>query len=167
MSLVLSSAICRAETRTITHNFQSMYDSGTLTVNTPTNTIGTTAETTYTCSGGAEFWKTDASGNELAIFLNASGRQVVTTAIQNLDSLRIYYAPISKQNITVSIREEGGVWTDVTVVKKENGMSTVKMPSVGNYQIRIQRSDNVYIKEIRYILYFDLSGCPNCFIYTP
>ena len=164
MSLVLSSAICRAETRSFTHNFNTMAGNGGIAFNTPTNTIGKTDEVTYTCGNGALFsYDVTQTNNQIAIFLDAAGEEVVTSSIQNLDSVRIYFAPDTKKNITVSIKEGDGEWMSVTI-QKGNGVNAVKMPRVGDYQIRIQQSDNVYIKEIQYY-YIDLSDCPNCFIY--
>ncbi|MBQ4394135.1 MAG: hypothetical protein II825_02385 [Paludibacteraceae bacterium] len=165
----LSSALCGAESRTVSQNFNDMYGASpkTLTV-TNTNHTGTTDFVTYTCSGGAEFFNNANSGNKLAIFLDASGEQVQTTQVTNLDSLRIFYAANAYKDMTVSIKEGEGAWTEVPVVQKQKGLSTVKMPRVGDYYVRIARkgSDNVYITEIGYI-YIDLSGCPNCFIYKP
>lgn len=166
----LSSALCGAESRTVSQNFDDMFKASpkTLTVTDSYHT-GTTDFVTYTCTGGAEFFNNTNSGNKLAIFLDASGEQVQTTQVTNLDSLRIRYAPaVISQEMTVSISTDGSAWQEVAIQHKASGLKTVKMPRVGDYYVRIARkgSYNVYITEIGYI-YIDLSGCPNCFIYKP
>ena len=146
-----------------------MYDAGTLSVNTPTNTIGTIGDFEYTCGGGAEFWKTGDSGNQLAIFLNGTGKQVETTAIQNLDSICIHYYPDAAKDMSVAISSDNGSsYSDVTVKIERKGVNTVKLPTVGDYCVRIKykSSNSVYIWKIEYF-YIDLSDCPNCFIYKP
>lgn len=165
----LSSALCGAESRTVPgQDFAALVLSGSMTLNKPANTVGKTDFVTYTCSGGAEFTADKNTSYKTAILLDASGEQVETTRVTNLDSLRIFYAADAFKNMTVSIKEGEGTWIEVPVVQKQKGLSTVKMPRVGDYYVRIARkgTDNVYITEISYI-YIDLSGCPNCFIYKP
>lgn len=166
----LSSALCGAESRTVPgQDFAALVKEKQMTLNPPANTIGVTDFVTYTCSGGAEFTADENTSYKIAILLNASGEQVQTTQITNLDSLRISYAPaVSNKDMTVSISTDGSVWQEVAIQHKASGLKTVKMPRVGDYYVRIARkgSDNVYIIQIDYI-YIDLSGCPNCFIYKP
>ena len=127
---------------------------------------------TYTCKDGAKFKAEEVSDYKIAVFLDGAGYNVETTTIQNLDSLEIYYVPAkypkTTVDMTISIKQGEGEWREVETVHKNNGMRTVKMPRVGDYQVRIERkgSDNAYIKEIHFI-YIDLSGCPGCFIYKP
>lgn len=163
----LSPAICRAESRKVEQDLDYMYRTAkTLTV-TNSNHTGTTDFVTYTCSSGAEFMIDGAkSGGKLAIFLEASGEKVETTTIQNLDSLRIYYMPNAKVDMTVSVKKGAGDWVPMPVVKKQKGLNTVKMPHADDYQVQIQWVENVYITQIDYI-YVDLSDCPNCFLYKP
>ena len=172
MSLVLSSAICRAETKSFTHYFHDMASHSGISFN-PTNTVGSADEVTYTCSGGAKFWyDSKLTGGEVAIFLDASGEQVTTTKIQNLDSMRIEYTPSDKYStMIVSISKDSSVWNDVTLRDVINGVKEIKMPAVDDYYVRFTRqsigtSYNIYILTIKY-LYIDLSDCPNCFIYKP
>ena len=152
---------------TVEQNFDDMYRIYKTLVTTNSDKIGTTDFVTYTCSGDAKFsmdgTKTDWN---VAIFLDKSGAQVTTTQIQNLDSLWICYAPVANKAITVKISTDSVSWEEVEAVHKINGAKHVKMPRVGDYYVRIIRSDDVYIKQIDYIC-IDLSGCPNCFLYKP
>ena len=162
----LSPVFCRAESVSITHDFQTLAGQSKITINSPTNTIATTAEVTYTCSGGANFYSDANSFNKIAVFLDASGEQVTTTQIANLDSMLIYYYPTAEKGINVSYSTDSISWKAATVVRYANGVKTIKFPAVNDYYVRISRksSDNVYVWQIKYY-YIDLSDCPNCFIY--
>ena len=164
----LSSAFCGAESRKVVQNFHDMFYGNPQTLKvSDSNRTGETDFVTYTCSGGADFYADSNSGNKLAIFLNAYGEKVETTQIENLDSLRIYYAPTSKIEMTISISRDGSAWTEVPAKQVLAGITSVKMPRAGDYYVRIARkSAHIYIKEIEYIC-IDLSGCPNCFLYKP
>lgn len=167
----LSPAPCRAESP-VTHNFHTLATTSGMTLNPPSNTIGVTDFVTYTCSSGAKFWndkvKTDY---KIAIFLEESESQVVTTLIQNLDSMVIYYSSSSTQKrLSVAISPNGlDSWVDLEVNQiKGSEAKSVKLPSAGDYCVCIKRnSDNMYIKQIDYYCVDPLSGCPNCFIYRP
>lgn len=172
--LTLSPAPCRAVSPTFVHNFHEMFyedKPATLTV-TNSNQTGTVTrdKITYTCSGGALFsadYKKTSS--KLTIYLETSSAHFVTTTqIQNLDSLWIDYAPYDLLDITVKISTDSSSWSDVSAISKiPKGPKHVKMPSVGDYYVRIMYSDkNVYIRQINYTC-LDLSACPNCFIYRP
>ena len=163
----LSSALCGAKVTCVPQNFQSLSTSKKIKFNSPTNTIGTTDFVTYTCSGDARFSADETKTDwKVAIFLEQSGAQVTTTQIQNLDSLWISYVPNANKAITVKISTDSVSWEDVEAVHKINGAKHVKMPRVGDYYVRIIRSDNVYITQIDFTC-LDLSGCPNCFLYKP
>ena len=164
--LVISSAFCWAETRSFTHYFNELYPAALSVTNS--NHTGTIGDFVYTCGGGAEFWKTSDSGNQLAIFLNGTGKQVETTAIQNLDSICIHYYPDAAKDMKVAISSDGGSSYSDVPVENARGVTKVKLPTVGDYCVRMKykSSYNVYIWKIEYF-YIDLSGCPNCFIYTP
>lgn len=162
----LSSALCGAESRKVVQNFQTLTTGGGISYS-PSNTVGTTDFVTYTCSGGAKFNSDSPSAYQIAIFLDASGRKVETSRIENLDSLRIVYAPEATRDMTISISQDGSAWTEVPTRKWASGLTTAKMPRAGDYYVRIARkSAHIYIKEIEYIC-IDLSGCPNCFLYKP
>lgn len=136
-------------------------------------TIGTTDFVTYTCSGGAKFFldktKTD---NDIAIFFETSNdQQVVTSQIQNLDSIVVRYVSKStEKRISVAYSTNGvDGWVELTTQQIDGVIAKgVKMPQVGDYYLRFMRfRDDVYIKQIDYFCLDPLSGCPNCFIYKP
>lgn len=124
----------------------------------------------YTCSGGAslyiDYYKT---GSQYAIFLENSSAQFVTTSqIQNLDSIWIDFVPDPSLELTVKISTDSITWTDVpTTTIIANGPKHAKLPSVGNYYVRIIRNNkNAYIRQIDYTI-IPPPDCPNCFIYKP
>ena len=164
----LSPIISGAETRTIPHDFDAMFNASPKKLKVEnTNQTGITDLVTYTCSGGAEFSASETTEYKTAIFLENSGEKVETSKIQNLDSLRIVYSPYAKRAMTVSISTDGSEWHDIATRQVSSSLTTVKMPRAGDYYVRIAySSDKVYIKQIDYI-YVDLSGCPGCFIYKP
>lgn len=166
--LTLSPAPCRAVSP-VEHNFHEMYNtSKTLKLN-GTYTIGTVEDDiTYTCSSGAMFSLSDKTASELAIFLVASGAQVVVSQIQNLDSICITFTPTWRDEADVfdlEILEEGAnEWKKISTNYQTSTLRTLKLPKVSNYDLRItKKSTNVYIKEIDYYCLDPLSACPNCF----
>ena len=169
----LSPIISGAETRTITHDFGSMFKKSPQTIEvTNTNQTGTSTEDgiVYTCSNGAEFML-GTKTSELAIYLESTDAQVVTSQIQNLDSIRITFTPAwaeAKEMYYVSISENGvSGWIDLPTKYVNKTTRYAKLPSAGDYHVRIKKkSTNVYILKIEYF-YIDLSGCPGCFIYKP
>ena len=166
----LSPIISGAETRTIRHDFDAMFNASPKKLEIESLfQIGTSTQDgiVYTCSGGAEFSANATTEYKTAIFLENSGEKVETSKIQNLDSLRIVYSPSAKRAMTVSISTDGSEWHNIATRQVSSSLTTVKMPRAGDYYVRIAySSDKVYIKQIDYI-YVDLSGCPNCFLYKP
>ena len=166
--IALSTAIGRAES--VLQNIHSMFTAvPKQLVITNDNHTGTTDFVTYTCNSGADFFYDGSkSGGKYAIFLEASGEQVVTSQINNLDSLRISHCPTgSHAEFKIEISKDSISWTEVSPSRAINGHKEVKMPYPDNYYVRLTRkgSYNVYITEIAYT-YIDLSGC-NCFLYRP
>ena len=138
---------------------------------TNSNYTGTTDFCTYTCSGGAEFFLDDKkTGGLMAVFLeNNASHFVTTTQIHNLDSLVVQFRPAlsAATTLSVSISEDSVTWTPVTAVYHVPGARKVKIPAAGDYYVRFAWGGyNVYITYIEYY-YFNLSGCPNCFLYRP
>lgn len=124
---------------------------------------------TYTCSSGGEFLSDiSKTASNLSIFLEKSNAQVVTSPILNLDSIRIHYYPSANKDMYVAISSDSLSWSNVSVSHESNGIKTVKLPTKGDYYVRIKRksSDNVYVWKIEYF-YIDSSGCPNCRVYVP
>lgn len=160
--LTLSAARLSAES--VAHNFHSMFSAvpPTLTV-TNSNKTGTTDEVVYTCSGSTYSYF-DYFSYVLCIWQKGYGAQVTTSTIDNLDSIAILYAPASIIAFDAQISaDEGANWTNVTVEQKTTGVSCIKLPAHGSYQLRIKRkSTDFYIQEMRYYLKY----C-NCFRYVP
>lgn len=150
--ILLSPALSRAEE--YVHNFQSLTTTSEIAYSN-SNKTGTTYLVTYTCSGGTAQFSVDKSksGNNIAIFMEGSGAQVVTSpAIDELDSIRISYLPASNLTVQVAISMDGSSWTDVDVLSPIGGVKNVKLPAKGSYKVRIKHFDtNFYITEIKYI----------------
>lgn len=166
----LSSAFGRAES--VGHEFDAMWRKNPQElVISNSNHTGTTDFCTYTCGNDALFSaQYELTASNLAVFLEETNAQVETTVISGLDSLVIHYYPTNAaKEMYVYIKEEGGEWQSATVEGKSKGVSTVKLPNAGDYQVRIRRknaSNKVYVWKLEYF-YVDLSGCPNCFLYRP
>ncbi|MBQ3717687.1 MAG: hypothetical protein II901_04805 [Paludibacteraceae bacterium] len=155
-TIALSVGIAYAEGVVTSQNFHEMYNNGSLVV-TNSNKTGTTDFVTYTCSGGTAKFYSDLSLTlgEICIFMTGSGAKVTTTTINDLDSICIQYQPNAEYvDIKVSTSDdEGSTWVVRTVVQKDAGISTVKMPSVGNYMIKIEKPSSTpyYIQQINYV----------------
>ncbi len=158
-TIALSVGIAYAGGVVVRHNFDDMYNAGTLAV-TNSNKTGTIVGTTmtYTCaasgSSTARFFSdlTETLGKK-CIQLSGSGAKVTTTTIEALDSLVVHYCHNNvKKEMRVYISSDNGSnWSQKTVVQEMNGISTVKMPSVGDYMVRIQQlNDDIWIDQIDY-----------------
>ena len=140
---------------------------------TDDNHVGTSVEDSmvYTCSGGAKFFYYGGiPGGELAIYLDATSAQVITTPIQNLSQIVVTYLPANDlyPPIVEVLSATGEEWNVLSPVKISTTSKAYNVPFVGDYYVRIKRngSNNAYIKIVEYCR-IDLSGCPNCFIYKP
>lgn len=153
-TLTLSVGIAYAGGVVTSQNFQTMVGAGTLTFSN-SNKTGTTDFVTYTCSGGKAKFAicTDVSPNVLGIYMQNSGAIVTTTTIENLDSLSISYLPSEEKKMKVYTSvDDGSSWTEQTVVDVTNGMKYVKLPSPGNYMLKITRENSdYYIDQINYV----------------
>lgn len=157
-TIALSIGIAYAEGVVTSQNFHEMYNGGTMTVNTSTKTA-VTDFVTYTYSGGiySRFnYDGTLTGGKICLQLYGNGAKVITTSIQNLDSLAIhYYYPgdDDHQRLRVYTSDDGGgTWTAQTVVQKLNGsVKAVKMPAKGNYMLKIERWDDIWIEQIDYV----------------
>ena len=169
----LSSALCGAESRTVSQNFDDMYNASprTLTV-TNTNTTGTTDFVSYTCNGTkAEIFLdlfNPEGSKKIAINLKESGNFVTTTVVSSLESVVISCgSQKEKSYIKVYISTDGISWREPDNINYSSYITATF--AAGDYYVKILNnasSNNVSIFEISYT-YVDLSGCPNCFIYKP
>lgn len=152
LAVILSTNLSHAES--IIQNFNTLYDSGNgpLTLSADSKT-GTTPEVTYTCSGGAaKFWAdgTKTSGR-VCIFMENSGAQVVTTAVNDLDSLVISYYPSSVVDFYIYTSPDGNEPWTLQTQSRISGSSSVKMAVPGSYYIKVARqSTNFYIWKMEY-----------------
>ena len=155
---VLGAETSRAEK--ISHNFHEMNSAvpATITFSNGNKTATTTEKVTYTCSGGgsgsnqAKFNYSADTGNEVCAFMvGATSATLETSEIANLDSINIYYYPDAYKEMFVSAQEDGGEWTAQALTLIQNGQRGIKLPHVGNYKIKIQRSgENFYIFQMDY-----------------
>lgn len=153
----LSVGIAYAGGNTIHQNFNAMYNNGKMTVDASAK-VATTDSVTYTYSGGtySRFYTDALTSGKICLQLYGSGAQVVTTAIEALDSLTIfYYYPGDDDHQRMKVYtsdNEGSTWTIRTAVQESNGVKTFKLPSAGNYMLKIERQDNIWLEEIDYTL---------------
>lgn len=165
LTMLLSSAICRAEKPSVTHNFHSDSAYPTKLRFSNSNLTGITPLLTYTCTGGAIFGM-DAVGksNTICMNLGASGSTVTTTAADSLAVIDIVHFPASEcKNIKIQLSRDSVHWTNYMDADYRNGQIWLRTIP-GKYHIRITNttSTKVSIREIRYL--FD--GC-DCFLYIP
>ena len=154
-TLTLSVGIAYAGGVVTSQNFHEMYNGGTMTVNTSTKTA-VTDFVTYTYSGGTSRFYADASetGGKICLQVYGNGAKVITTSIQNIDSLAIhYYYPGDNdhQRLRVYTSEDGSSWTEQATVLKINGLRTVKLPTAGDYMLKIERWDDIWLEQIDYV----------------
>lgn len=135
----LSSAICRAESVAITHEFDAMIKGTTLTWGTPSNyTIGYTDLVTYTGSGGGTFGLHGGS-----IFcINLPGKNStmqIAPAVEDLTRLYVVHMYGSAPTfLKFYVSTDNETWTDVSSTATYRvGNIDVPMPEKGNYYIKI------------------------------
>ena len=155
-TIALSVGIAYAEGVVVRHNFHEMYNNGSMTVNTSTK-IAAIGSFTYTYSGGtySRFnYDSSLTGGKICLQLYGNGAKVITTSIQNIDSLAIhYYYPgdDDHQRLRVYTSEDGSSWTEQATVLKINGLRTVKLPAAGDYMLKIERWDDIWLEQIDYV----------------
>lgn len=152
-TITLSVGIAYAEGVVERHNFHEMYNNGSMTVNTSTK-IAAIGSFTYTYSGStARFYNAGSdTNNRICLQLGSSDAKVITSSIKALDSIAIYYCYVDTRlrvRVYTSV-DNGSNWTQQTVVQEGNGFSTVKLPAVGDYMLKIERWDNIYLEGIDY-----------------
>lgn len=156
-TIALSVGIAYAGGVVVRQNFHRMYNSDSLTVNTSTKTA-VSEFVTYTYSGGSNCrfnYDSSLTGGKICLQFYGSGAQVITTKIDALDSLsiRYYYKDKTKQDLLVYVSEDGGSsWASQTVVQEINGLKSIKLPSKGDYMLKIERtgSSDLWLEQIDY-----------------
>lgn len=171
----LSPIISGAETGTIPHDFDAMFNASPKKLEvTNSNKTGTSTEDgiVYTCTGSkAEIFLdlfNPEGSKKMAINLKESGNFVTTTVVSSLQSVVISCgSQKEKSYIKVYISTDGINWREPDNISYSTYITATF--AAGDYYVKILNSassNNVSIFEIRYT-YIDLSGCPNCFIYKP
>ena len=165
----LSSAFCRAESASITHNFNTMISDGTLTLATPgVYTVGNTDFVTYTGTNGGMF---ASDGGVIAFSLPMrTSTLVISPAVQGLSDIYITQSAGKKTTwIKVYVSEDGSSWTDMSDVATYSATTIdLILPTAGNYYVKLVNDGTsspaqpVYLRSIRYV--YDTTPC-NCFPY--
>ena len=162
----LSSALCRAESASITHSFQTMASAGTLTWPTPgVYTVGNTDFVTYTGTNGGTF---ASDGGVIAFSLPSNTSTLtITPAVAGLTRIYIThsYSKEAPTWIKVYVSYNGSDWTDLSAstIYSTSGIDA-PTPGAANYYIKIvnEGSKAVFLRSIRYV--YDPTPC-NCFPY--
>lgn len=165
LTMLLSSAICRAEKQPVTHNFQSDSADPTKLKFSNSNHTGTTPLLTYTCTGGAVFGP-DLSGNKkVAINLASSGNTVTTTAVDSLTVIDIYHYPSSSkcENIKVQLSRDSVHWTGPMEADYYKGRIWLRFIP-GKYFVRFTNTSSTKVSI--YQIEYSFDGC-DCFLYIP
>lgn len=136
----LSSALCRAESAAIPHNFQTLYSLGNLTFpGAPSDfSYATTDLVTYTGSASGGFDK--YGGTTWCVSLPVRNSVMQTSpAVENLTRLTLTHTYGSSPNwIQVWISTDNSSWTNISA-SVTYGSSTIDapMPTKGNYYIKL------------------------------
>lgn len=161
----LSSALCRAESVSLTHNFNTMISGGTLTWPTPgVYTVGSTDFVTYTGTNGGTF-----SYDGVYVFsLPSNGSTLaITPAVPGLTRILITHNKGTAPDwIKVYISSNGSDWTDLSgSTSYYTAGIDVPTPAAGEYYIKIVNtgtSKPVNFLSVQYT--YDPTPC-NCFPY--
>ena len=166
MVCTLSSALCRAESVSLLHDFNTMVGAGTLTFpGAPGSyTVGTTDLVTYTGSNSGTF---DYSGGYVFSLPSNGSTLVISPAVLGLTRVYITHTKGSSPTwIKVYISEDGTSWTDVSAsTTYDSSTIDAVMPEAGDYYIKIVNngtSKPVFLRSVRYT--YDPTPC-NCFRY--
>lgn len=153
--IALSVGLAYAGGNTIHQNFHTMYNNGKMTVDASAK-VATTDSVTYTYSGGtySRFYNDSKITNgRIGLQLKGSGAKVVTTVINDLESVTVLYFATAKKTMKVSVSADaGGPWTELTKTDDVIGSSTYNMPSKGSYVLKIEQTEEIWLEEIDYTL---------------
>ena len=167
---ILPFSVMRGEN--ITHNFQEMISSSTISFNLGYTAASATTDDvtyTYTCGEDAKF---DVVSTVVGIKMYENGDYVIVTpAIAGLNSLQIGYiivpTTVKTQDIEVYISSDGVDWGSPLTegVTYGSGMVDATIPQ-GDYQVMIRNkgSNDIFVTSMKY--YYEVEEC-NCFRYVP
>lgn len=166
----LSAVLCRAESVSLTHNFNDMKNAGTLTwTGTPTDyTVGYTDLVTYTGGSGGTF-SMDAS--RICISLPSKNSTFITSpAVPSLSAVRfIHTKGASPTWIKIYVSFDGSEWTDVSsYASYSSSQIDLVLPEAGDYYIKIlNNGTSSPAQPVNFLSYrytYDPTPC-NCFRY--
>lgn len=170
MVCALGSALCRAESVSLLHTFNTMKDAGTLTFPDAPGSyaVGVTDFVTYTGSNGGQF---GMDGSLIAFSLpTRTSTLVISPAVQGLSDIYITQSAGKKTTwIKVYISEDGSSWTDMSDVATYSATTIdLILPTAGNYYVKLVNDGTsspaqpVFLRSVRYT--YDPTPC-NCFPY--
>lgn len=156
----LSSALCRAESVAITHDFNDMVSKSELTFpNRPSSyAVGETALVTYTGSDGGTF---ASVGGKTVITLPKDGAMQTSPEISDLTRLHLIHTKGSiPSNIKIYISTDNSSWTDVTssAVCSSSDID-VPMPAKGNYFLKVVNKSGSVINFLSWVYYYEPCHC--------
>ena len=167
---ILPFSVMRGEN--ITHNFQEMISSSTISFNPGYTAASATTDDvtyTYTCGGNATFGVENyQAGIKLYYYRDSV---IVAPAIAGLNRLQIGYIIVpttfKTQDIEVYISSDGVGWGSPLTegVTYGSGMVDATIPQ-GDYQVMIRNkgSNDIFVTSMKY--YYEVEEC-NCFRYVP
>lgn len=159
----LSSALCRAESASITHNFNTMISDGTLTLATPgVYTVGNTDFVTYTGTNRGTF---SYDGAHYVFSLPSNTSTLTITPVSGLTRVWMTHSKgASPDWIKVYISYNGSDWVLASTTYSST-LIDATTPGAAEYYIKIVNEDTskpVNILTIHYV--YDPTPC-NCFPY--
>lgn len=160
----LSSALCRAESVAITHDFNDMASKSELTFpNRPGSyAVGETDLVTYTGSDGGTF-NLDGSSRFIISLPNQNSAMQTSPAIENLVKVQLThtYKLEPPTWIKVYLSEDNSNWTDVSS-SAVYGTSDidVTLPAKGNYYIKVENTKGSKRVDFRsWVYYYEPCHC--------
>ena len=143
----LSSALCRAESVAIMHEFNDMVPKSELTFpNRPSDySVGVSDLVTYTGSAGGGF---GLAGTAYCIALPHGGVMQTSPAIQDLTFVQLTHTKGSvPTGVRIYISEDNSSWTEITSSASFNSSAIeAPMPAKGNYYFKIVNNSGSDIK---------------------
>ena len=158
----LSSALCRAESDAITHNFNEMASAGTL--NFPDRpdsyAVGVTDQVTYTGSNGGGF---GLDATRYCISLPKNGVMQMSPAIADLTRIQLLHtlgAVPEKSKVKVYISTDNSTWTDIsaTAYYTKNNIDA-PVPVKGNYYVKLTNTGNTTINFLSVVYVYESCRC--------
>ena len=162
----LSSALCRAESDAITHNFNEMASAGTLNFpNRPSSyAVGETDLVTYTGSGGGGFGLYGTPPSAVyCITLPNNGVMQMSPAIADLTRIQLLHtlnAIPDKSKVKVYISTDNSTWTDISATADytKNNIDA-PVPVKGNYYVKLTNTGNTTINFLSVVYVYESCRC--------